>query len=291
MKTDIYQTVTNAIIEALESSPPGRYQLPWHHVTTLPQNARTQNLYNGVNIPLLWAHQYKYGYTSGLWATYKQWQELGAQVKKGAKGTPIVFWKAVEIEPATDNAEAETRMFARWSRVFNADQVDGFSPPPPPQPEAIQTIAAADRLVDASGADIRHGTGGAYYNPLEDYIRLPAPESFKAANGSSATGGYYSTLFHELTHWTGAKHRLDRDMGTTFGKQDYAFEELVAELGAAFLCARTGVQNAAREDHALYIRHWLQALKNDKRFIFAASAQAQKATDYLLTLQDAPQPF
>lgn len=281
-KTDIYETVTNTIIEALENGLNGKLEMPWHGVTALPQNARTENNYNGINVPLLWVYQMKKEYKSGIWATYKQWQDLGAQVKKGEKGAPVVFWKSIEVEPSDDNEDAQTRMFARHSSVFNAEQVEGYEAVSQDfEPNDIQAIAAADHLLDSSGIEIRYGEGGAYYSVQGDYINLPSPESFKDTHDSSATENFYSTAFHESVHASGAKHRLNRDMNHKFASKDYAFEELIAEIGAAMLCVSTGVTPAPREDHALYIQNWLKALKDDKKFIFAASSQAQKAADYL----------
>ena len=285
-RLDIYQTVTDTIIEAIEQGLSGGLEMPWHTMSSIPQNVKTGNLYHGVNVPLLWAHQLAHGYKSAVWATYRQWQEIGAQVKKGAKGVQIVFWKSFEVEPEDDNQEAETRMFARYSTVFNADQVEGFDANADFEPSDIQAIGAADALIEATGADIRHNENSAYYNVAADYINLPSRDIFKETKGGDATANYYATLYHELTHWSGAKHRLDRNQNNKFGDEDYAFEELVAELGAAMLCASTGIESAPREDHARYIQNWLKALKNDKKFIFAASSQAQKATDYLFSFQD-----
>ena len=280
-KKDVYQDVTNRIIEALENGLDGKFELPWHGVSQLPENAHTAKKYKGINVPLLWAYQMSEGYQSGIWATYKQWQERGAQVRKGEKCAQIVFWKMLEQEPSSDNEEQSVRMFARWSRVFNADQVDGFTPDSDFIPSDIASIGAADALIDASGADIRHEETRAFYSPSGDFINMPAPERFKETHDSTATENYYSTLFHELTHWTGAKHRLDRFPCEKFSKSDYAFEELVAELGAAMACAVTGVEALPRSDHAKYIACWLKALKDDKKFIFSAASHAQKAVDFL----------
>lgn len=285
-RLDIYQTVTNSIIEALEKGLSANFELPWHHVSSIPQNARTGNLYHGVNVPVLWVYQLVDGYQSGIWATYKQWRDMGAQVKKGEKGAQIVFWKAFDVEPEDDNQEAETRMFARYSTVFNADQVEGYEVNADFVPSDIEAIGAADALIDATGADIRHEGQRAFYSVTGDYISVPCPEFFKVTKDSSATENYYSTVFHELTHWSGAKTRLDRGKNNKFGDAAYAFEELVAELGAAFLCGATGVESAPREDHSQYIQNWLQALKSDKKFIFSASSQAQKAVDYLFSFQE-----
>ena len=286
-KTDIYQSVTDAIITAIEGGAKGTdFVLPWHGVSALPQNASTKKLYRGVNVPMLWASQMNKGYGSALWATYKQWSELGAQVRKGEKSTTIVFWKIINTEPSADNEDQEKRMFARWSNVFNVAQVDGWEPEAPAEPAQIDPHAAADALVLASGANIEHGDFGACYIPSRDLVRMPRRESFKETGSSSATENYYSTLLHEINHWAGAKHRLDRKDHKKYGDSDYAFEELIAELGSAMLCASTGVESTVREDHAQYIENWLRALKGDKHFIFAASSQAQKAADYLHALQD-----
>lgn len=280
-KIDVYQDVTNRIIEALEKGLDGKFELPWHGVSQIPENAHTGKQYKGVNVPLLWVYQLTEGYQSGIWATYKQWQDQGAQVRKGEKSAHIVFWKMIEQEPTQDNEEQSMRMFAKWSRVFNADQVEGFNADDDFIPSDIGAIGAADALIDASGADIRHDEIKAFYSPSGDFINMPPIERFKETSDSTATENYYSTIFHELTHWTGAKHRLDRLPSEKFSKSDYAFEELVAELGAAMSCASTGVTALPRADHAKYIACWLKALQDDKKFIFSASSHAQKAVDYL----------
>ena len=280
-KIDVYQDVTNRIIEALEKGLDGKFELPWHGVSQIPENAHTGKRYKGVNVPLLWVYQLTEGYQSGIWATYKQWQDQGAQVRKGEKSAHIVFWKMIEQEPTQDNEEQSMRMFAKWSRVFNADQVEGFNADDDFIPSDIGAIGAADALIDASGADIRHDEIKACYSPSGDFINMPPIERFKETSDSTASENYYSTIFHELTHWTGAKHRLDRLPSEKFSKSDYAFEELVAELGAAMSCASTGVTALPRADHAKYIACWLRALQDDKKFIFSASSHAQKAVDYL----------
>ncbi len=286
MKEDIYQTVTNAIIEAIEAGQTAdKYQMPWAGYNSIPMNAVSGKTYRGVNIPVLWVHQMKGGFKSGLWGTYKQWAEKGAQVRKGEKGSYIVFWKTLDIAAKDDNEEAETRMFARWSVVFNADQVDGFTIPEATHEGEAASIAAADQFVMNSGAVIKPGQDGAFYHKTEDYIGIPDMSRFHDTKTSSATEAYYSTLLHELTHWTGADHRLEREKGKRFGDSNYAFEELVAEVGSAMLCAALGITSSTRADHAQYIDGWLKALKDDKRFIFSAASQAQKAVDYLASLQ------
>lgn len=289
-RADIYQTVTDTIIAAIENGLDGKFEMPWHRVNRIPENAKTGNCYQGINVPLLWVYQIKNEYRLPVWATYKQWAEMGAQVKRGEKGAHVVFYKIFEIEAEDGQDDPQTRIFARHSIVFNAAQVEGYegaASAEAPSPALIENIESADRLVQDSGADIRHGGDQAYYLPAQDYIMMPAREIFKDTSTSTATENYYSTLFHELTHWTGAKHRLDRLNPAKFGGQDYAFEELVAEIGAAMCCASTGVTSTPREDHARYIENWLYALKSDKRFIFSAASQAQKAVDFLFSQQQA----
>ena len=284
---DIYQTVTDTIIQAIENGIEGKCEMPWHGMSALPSNAKTQNSYNGINIPQLWACQVIGGYSKGVWATYRQWAELGAQVKKGSKGVQVVFWKQYEEESQEDPENSNIRMFARYSTVFNIDQVEGYEAPALEfEPSNIEPNELAENLLKSTGADIRHIQPSAYYDMVNDYINLPTPESFKATSDGTATQNYFAVATHELTHWTGHKKRLDRINLSKFGSPEYAFEELVAELGSAMCCAITGIESAVREDHSKYINNWLKALKNDKKFIFAASSQAQKAVDYLYSFQE-----
>jgi len=239
---------------------------------------------------MLWASQMEQGFSTSSWASYKQWEEKGCQVRKGAKGTAIVYWGRINIEPADDNEEASKRMFARYSHVFNADQVDGYdSPAPASILSPLERIDYADAFLKATGADIRYGGNRAFYQRDEDFIALPSPEAFIDTPTSTAQENFYSTALHELTHWSGAPHRLERTKGKRFGDKDYAFEELVAELGAAMLCASLGIVNEPRNDHAQYIDNWLRALASDSKYIFQAASQAQKAADYLHGLQPVAQ--
>lgn len=285
--TDIYTRITNQIIEAMEAGA-GNWEMPWHSDsgTMRPVNAISGKPYRGVNVLALWCAADEAGYQSDKWATYKQWAESGAQVKKGEKSSTIVFWKINDAgEEAEADGEAENgphRIIARGYNVFNAEQVEGYQAPvSPPRPE-IQRIQAADDFFAALKADIRHGGGRAYYRPATDNIQMPNFEMFRNAVA------YYSTLAHETTHWTGAKTRLDRDLKGRFGDEAYAAEELVAELGAAFLCADLGLANEPRPDHAAYAASWIKVLKGDKRAIFTAAAKAQQAVDFAHDLQ--PQP-
>ncbi len=289
---DLYQLVTDTIIEAIENGVSNDVEMPWHQINRIPENANTGNCYQGINVPLLWIYQIKKQYALPVWATYKQWADMGARVKPEElkKSVPVVFFKTYETEAKNEDEEARTRRVLRYFRVYNATQVEGYEIPAAleaPAPALIENIAAADMLVKQTGADIRHGGAQAFYIPSKDYIAIPPREMFRDTATSTATENYYSTLFHELTHWTGAKPRLDRLNNDKFGGKNYAFEELIAELGAAMCCASTGVTSSPREDHARYIKNWLAALKNDKRFIFDAASQAQKAVDFLFSQQQA----
>jgi len=202
----------------------------------------------------------------------------------------VVFWKFKDPSKQEDQAEAETdeaaeskrKVFARGYFVFNANQVDGYPPEPLPIITEKERIAAAEIFFQSTGAVIRHGGARAYYSPGLDHIQMPPFEAFPEAEG------YYSVLGHELTHWTGAKARLDRDLSGRFASQPYAMEELVAELGSAFLAADLGISNAPRPDHAAYVANWLTVLRSDNRAIFTAAAKAQQAVDFAHSLQPTP---
>ncbi len=297
MKTareDVYTQVTNNIIAAIEKGA-GDWQMPWHRTgegLNRPVNIDTSNAYRGINVLSLWAAAQARGFSTGSWGTYRQWQNKGCQVRKGEKSSLVVFYKEFTVEEQLENGETEEgkRMMARAYYVFNADQVDGFEAPALPEPkDPVQVIAEADAFIQATGANIRHGGTQAYYRPPHggdgDYIQMPEKDRFTGSETSSATECYYSTLLHELTHWTGITKRCDREFGKRFGDDAYAVEELVAELGAAFLCADLGVTLEPRADHAAYIESWLKVLKADKKAIFTAASQAAKATDFLAGLQ------
>ncbi len=292
-KRDIYQEITDKIVSVLDSINLNDYEAPFAGLAAqgLPANPVTEHSYRGINIPSLWIDQQEKKFTSNQWATFKQWKEKGAQVRKGQKGSPIIFYKTLtktEENEAGEETEFSLPML-RFYTVFNANQVDGYEHHQTAKPngvDLVERIASAEAFCAKTKADIRHGGGDAYYDRMGDFINLPETIHFVETKQASATENYYATLLHELTHWTGASHRLDRDKAKTRKDTDkYAFEELIAELGAAFLCSKLGIVQTQRDDHALYIKSWLQALKNDKKLIFKASAQAAKAVDFLDQLQ------
>lgn len=281
---DIHQHITDQIVAAIERGP-GEFQLPWHSRGNImaPRNIASRKAYQGVNIVALWAASFHLGYSSGVWGTYKQWAEAGAQVRRGEKSSYVVFYKELEVAGNDGDGEGdtETRLFARATPVFSAEQVDGYSLAVADMPTVIEPIAAADAVVRASQAVIRHGGSRACYRPSTDEIQLPPMADFTGTPTSTAQEAYYSTLLHELTHWTSHTTRCDRQLGKRFGDDAYAMEELVAELGAAFLCAELGVTTGPRDDHAQYLASWLKVLRADKKAIFTAASQASKAATWL----------
>ena len=226
-------------------------------------------------------------YGSPYWLTYRQAKELNGHVRKGEHGTPVVFWKVITItrEPgdgAEDAAEIQGRHspFLRYYTVFNVEQCEGITAPATERP-AFNPITEAERIAASmpNPPALKHGGPLAFYRPATDVVQMPTREAFDNPEG------YYSTLFHELTHSTGHKKRLDRATLTDlqpFGSTNYSKEELVAELGAPFLCAQGGIENATVNRSASYIAGWLQALQDDRRMVIVAAAQAQKAADYIV---------
>lgn len=288
-RRDVFREITDDIIASIEAGADG-IEMPWHREVgaTLPTNVFTGKPYKGVNVVALWVAAERKGYGSGLWATYKQWSLLGAQVRRHERGSTIVFYKETHrevTEEETGEKQTQTFLFARSSTVFNAEQVDGWQPPKPPVREPAEVLGEVEAFVAATEADIRHGGDRAYYSRSSDHIQMPERERFTGTKTSSPTEEYYATLLHELTHWTGHKSRLNRDLGRRFGKEAYAMEELVAELGAAFLCSELAITNSPRPDHAAYLAHWLQVFKNDKRAIFTAASRASEAKECLTALQ------
>lgn len=284
-RTDVYRTITDKIVAAIEHGAEA-FVMPWHRAgpgIVRPTNAATRAAYQGVNVVALWAEASLAGYGAGHWATYKQWAGLGAQVRRGERGSTIVFYKKLKATEATDDDEEPQgdRLIARASTVFNASQVDGWEAEFPMTTSLVERIEAADSFIAATGAEIREGGDVACYSHQQDHIRMPARERFVGTPTSSPTEAYYATLLHELTHWTGAAHRLDRTFGSRFGDHAYAMEELVAELGAAFLCSDLALANEPRPDHAAYLSHWLAVLKADSRAVFTAARLASQAATHL----------
>jgi antirestriction protein ArdC len=293
VREDIYTRVTQKIIASLEQGV-RPWMKPWsveHTAGRITKPLRCCGTpYKGINVLLLWAEAVESGYVAPIWMTYKQAAERGGHVRKGEHGSHIVYANRFTKTEEDDRGEEIERSipFMKSYVVFNVEQIDGlpdifyakFTNNLPPE----RRIAAAEQFIANTGATIIHGGNRAYYAPGPDAIRLPPFEAFRDAES------YYATSLHEQVHWTKAKHRLDRDFGRKqFGDDGYAREELVAEMGAAFLCADLGITPDIRDDHAAYLAHWLEVLKSDKRAIFQVAAHAQRAADYLHGLQGAGQ--
>jgi antirestriction protein ArdC len=284
----VYETVTQKIVAMIEAGA-GTYKAPWHvpGAAQLPSNAATHAEYRGINVLSLWIDSQMRAYPTPTWASYRQWQSLGAQVRQGERGSMVVFYKRIETEPFEEedhDAASKLKFVIRASHVFNAAQVDGYEPCEPERLPAFQRIGEVEAFVAAVKATIHHGFSTARYCLDTDTIEMPDRTWFVASGTSSAAESYYAVLLHELTHWVGAPKRLNRTFGKRFGDQAYAFEELVAELGAAFMSAAFGIQTEPRPDHAAYVASWLDVLGRDPKAIFTAASKAQEAFEHLAYL-------
>ena len=287
---DVYSRITNKIIADLEQGV-RPWMRPWsteHAAGRIVRPLRHNGIpYKGINVVMLWSAATMKGYACPLWLTFRQAQELGGCVRKGEHGELVVYAdKIVRTETDAKGEEVEHAIpFLKGYTVFNTEQCDGlpahyYAKAELPALSPMQRIEAADRFFAATGADIRHGGTRAFYAEGSDHVEMPPFETFRDAESHAAT------LAHELTHWTKHDRRLARDMGRAkWGDEGYAREELVAELGAAFLCADLGITPEVRPDHAAYLQSWLTVLNNDKRFVFSAASHAQRAADYLHGLQ------
>lgn len=286
----VYEIITDRIVGLLEAGT-----VPWRRPWAggeqfAPRNGQSGHKYRGINVFMLACQ----GYESPAWLTYRQVDELGGHVRKGEKSSPVVFWKwlekrakadADELDAASDGKPGVRRFpMLRYFRVFNAQQCDELPdrfdvPELPSYP--VKPIASADRIVAGmpNRPDIQHGEPRAYYDRLGDHVNMPARERFEYQTE------YYSVLFHELTHATGHDSRLNRRFGGRFGDGDYSREELVAEMGAAFLSAHAGIERNTLDNSAAYCQSWIRALRGDSKLAVIAAAQAQKAADYILNVQ------
>lgn len=275
---DLYQDVTNRIVAALEAGTPP-WVKPWSaDADATPMNAGSKRPYRGVNALLLTLETTCRGHSRNAWLTFRQALALGGHVRAGERGATVVFFKTLEvpIEAPEDRPTSRVVPLLRAFTVFNVAQIEGLperlvQPPPPP---AWAPHEEAERLLATSGPRLQHAGARAFYSPSEDLIQLPAPGSFPDQ------GGYYATALHELVHWTGHASRCNRQLGKRFGEEAYAVEELIAEMGSAFLCAHCRLDGHLQ--HASYVGSWLKVLKNDKRAVFTAAAQAQRAADFVL---------
>lgn len=282
----LYETVTNAIIAQMTQGT-APWQKPWTEnslALTIPKNATTNAKYRGINIPLLWFSADAKRHTTNEWASFNQWRSNGEFVARDEKGTLIIYYDTMVKEK---DGEPEKIPFVKSSYVFNRCQLKGFTPEAVPTPEPkplVERIARVDAFVANTKAVIEYKGDRACYIPSKDKILMPPFDSFNGTSARTATEAAYSTLAHELVHWSGHSSRCNRDLKNRFGTKSYAFEELIAELGAAFLAAELEITNYPRPDHASYLASWLEVLQEDKRAIFRAASEATKALDYLATI-------
>ncbi len=276
-KTNVYEVITGKIVAILEAGK-AKGSITWNgqgEAGKIPYNLKSGDPYRGANVLSLWIAAEERGYASPAWLTYKQAQELGGQVRKGEKSTLGIYFDKMEKTERNGDGEEETRRipFAKAFCIFNLDQIDGIERPSPSS--AWDPLERAESVLKESGAAIVEGGTRAFYNPVKDQMQLPDRPRFKSPEN------FYVVGFHELTHWTGHKSRLARDLKNRFGTEAYAMEELVAELGAAFICAETGVRGEL-EHHASYIDSWLRVLKGDKRAIVTAASAASRAARFVI---------
>lgn len=282
---DLYAEVTNTIIEALEAGT-RPWVKPWtaNGSTDLPLRSNGVP-YRGINVLTLWLSGAARGFASPYWMTFRQAKELGGSVRKGERSTLVVYASKItksETDDATGERTEKTIPFLKSYPVFNVCQIDGLPAHYYPAPVPVTTEGKddyAEAYIRNTGADIRQQGSQPLYNPAGDFILCPPIGAFDCPLS------FYETITHEIVHWTGHKSRLDRFATKRPGISEYAFEELIAEMGAAFLCSALGLTPAPREEQAAYIGEWLKALRSDKRMIFSAATKAQAAVDYLNSLQ------
>lgn len=287
VRKDIHQQVTDTIIRQLEAGT-----IPWQqswidnssNFLQLPKNAVTGKHYRGVNILLLWGTAIDKQFPSNEWASFKQWQQKKEPVRKGEKGAFIVYTDSFEKEV---DGETKKIPFLKYSVVFNRCQLANYSAPPELeiQNNPVEKVEAVEDFIANTFAEIQYREGGACYSSELDKIYMPPATSFIDTSNCTATENYYSTLFHEMTHWTGHPKRMNRQLKNKFGNHAYAEEELIAELGSAFLAAEFNITTPEKSDHSGYIANWLKVLKDNKHFIISAASEASKAVEFMRAMQ------
>lgn len=281
--SNVYDVINSRIMELLESGTVP-WKKPWNAQSNYPKNLISGKRYQGVNVFMLACNEF----SSPYWMTFKQCQDKGGHVIKGSKSTPVIFWKWLDRKDTPTEGESSTNgkiPMLRFYSVFNIEQTEGITPPPTEETHnTFDPISSAEKVVAdlPQKPDIKYGGNRAYYSVNLDYIQLPHQHTFHTIEE------YYSTLFHELSHATGHANRLARKSilePSYFGSHEYSKEELVAEMGAAFLCGHCGIENNTIENSAAYIAGWLKALKGDRTLLVHAAAAAQKASDFILNIK------
>lgn len=283
-RADVYSRVTAEIIAAIEQGT-GEWRAPWFHNGTSiarPTNIASGKRYRGINTLALWAAGFAAGYGDGLWGTYKQWQDAGAQVREGERSTTVVLWREIHVSRQADNEDDDDghrRTFARAFSVFNVAQVDGYERPAVPALPEAERLAHAEAFIANLGVKTVFGGSEAYYRPSADTVFMPPFISFRDV------ASFYGVWLHENGHASGAKHRLDRDLSGRFGSAAYAAEECCVEILSGLVLADLGIAHHPRPDHAAYVASWLKVLKDDPKAIFTAASKAQQAADWMHSQQ------
>jgi len=281
--SNVYEIITNNIVEKIETMGELPWHKPWNSVEVLPLNTVSKKTYRGVNVLILYLESMNKGYSSPYWLTYKQAKDLGGHVNPGEKGTPVVFWKFIEVDAATEEDPNKKKKvpLLRYYTVFNVDQCElpekVLAKIKTKKPE-VNKIEEIEKIVANYNINIRHGGTRAAYNKNDDFIMMPDAADFDNIDS------YYHALFHEMIHSTGHKDRLNRESiadASFFGDENYSKEELVAEIGACFLSSMTNIKSEI-ENSAAYVKGWLKKIKEDSKLIIHAAAAAQKAVDYIL---------
>ena len=279
-KNEIKAKITDQIIEGLENAI--KFDKPWigGNGIAVPKNHTTGRSYRGINVLNLWLAASLKGYKTGLWGSEKQWKTKGGKLRDGVKhkdGEFCIFYKLQGITEKNKNTGEKTFKkipLFRYSIIFNFDQIEGIEIEKPDL-DPIEENETAEKIINGTKATIKYGGEQAGYYPGSDEIVMPDRETFKS------TTGFYNTIFHELSHWTGSENRLDRGMADMFGSEGYAIEELIAELSAAFICGNIGIA-ANIQNNSAYIKSWLKKLREDKNYIFQAASKADKSCQYIL---------
>ena len=297
--TDIKKKqIADQLIESMKTAGTG-FMLPWVKSgmpTNLGRLGTKNPYYYGINNLILWREKNYSNYKSNVWGTFKQIQDKGGMVNKGEHGVDVILWKPFEVtdtykrNTATNkkgDSYQKTAFYIRFFKVFNMDQTtlkDKYAPNQ--NVEGAKSKVDVETYVKNTKAKIEHGGDKCYYVPSKDFIKMVEKSEFKSTGDSNATQNYYSTLLHELTHWTGHKSRCDRDMQGYFGDDSYAFEELVAEIGAAVQCCILGITSTPKKESAQYLNSWIKRIENDPDALFKASAKASSAVKFIEGLQE-----
>ena len=287
IKKDLYQDFTDQVIKQMENNNMNWFKPFTTSILNGHHNVISKKCYQGLNCFSIGLSVHNNGFKSNEWATFNQWKNLGANVLKSSKGTSILYWNIKEYEDKNNKDKKIKIPMLRYFVVFNADQVEGYETKEIDTKEIDEWKAhfKTDTFVKNTNANVQVNNK-AFYSPNGDFIGMPSKEDFKGDKENTKEQYYYSTLLHELTHWTGHSSRCNRDLQNRFGSKAYAMEELVAEIGSAFLCSHLGITKTPTPNHARYLNNWLDVLKEDKKAIFKAFSLSKVSSEYLLELDE-----